>query len=317
MAWRLMVVTALVSAAAFALPAQAQQPEQARASLGILVNEPQGNAPNAGVGVRAVSPDGPAAKAGIKRGDVIEKLARTSIKNYEDLARALTGFKPGQKVEVTVRHQGKDKTVTVTLGERGGLAAREPAGVPPGFPQPRGARQQQAYLGVEAEPLTSQLAQEMGIKAEHGALVRVVIPNSPAAHADIRQGDLITKVNNKRVDDLSQLREAVEAADIGKAIKVTVWRDGKSHDLEVKLQAAPRNFSGGPFPGFPGTPFGNGEGGFGNFPPGFGGMPPFGQPGGRSAAARIQELERRVQELERRLNDLEKREGNPPRNPAR
>src|SRR5579884_2798605 len=316
MVWRLMMATAFVGALALAYTAQAQPgPQRSQASLGILVDP--ATTGTQGVVVRSVSRSGPAGKAGIQKGDVITHIGKQAVENYNQLEQILAQHKPGDKVPVTVMRNDKKQELHVTLGERGAMAGGE-QGLPSeqGGPSEGSNARQSAYIGVEAEPLTPERAQQLGIQAEHGAYVRNVMPNSPAATAKLQTGDVITQIDGKPVEDINPLRTAVEQAGVGKTITLTVLRDGKSRQVKVRLKRAPANFSNAqPFGGFPGG-FGNfGPGGFGNFGPGFGGNMPFGGQGGLGGPAfggeqqRIQQLERRVRQLERRLNELEKRQG--------
>jgi S1-C subfamily serine protease len=301
------------------VPAPAQQRGQPpRVSLGILVNEAPAHGAAPGVIVRSVSPKGPAGKAGIAANDVITKIGNQSVSNYEQLEHVLSQHKPGDKIAVTIQHNGKPTTVTVTLGERGAAQqSTDEGGADQGFGQsPRGGNARpSAYIGIEAEPLTPEIAQDMGIKTTHGAVIRNIVPNSPAAEAKLQSGDVITRINGKDITDINELREAVEQAGVGKTMELSVLRDGKTQHVKVKLQRSPGNFQGTPFGQF-GAPFGGqggfgnfGPGGFGNMGPGFGNVP-FG--GADRQQQRIQQLERRVRDLERRLQQLEQQHDRTP-----
>lgn len=323
MAWRLMVATAFLGGFALVPPVNAQRaPAQPKASLGILVSETPPSATTHGVTVRAVSENGAAGKAGIHKGDLITRVGTEAVQNYEQLEKVLAAHKPGQKLPVTVTRNGKEKTVQVTLGERGNSSAamaqqfEQQQG---NAPRPRLGSRPSAYIGVEAEPLTPEMAHQMGIQAEHGAVVRNVTPDSPAAAAKLETGDVITEIDGKPVEDITQLRSAVESSGVGKTITLTVLRQGKSRHVKVTLKRAPANFrTPQAIPGFPPGGFGNGNfgpGGFGNFGPGgFGNLGPrFGtRPGTDDQQQRIDQLERQVRELQRRLNALEKKENATP-----
>ncbi len=83
-------------------------------SLGIM---PEYADDVAGVPVGGLRAGGPAEKAGIKAGDVIVKIADKSIRNIEEYMAALADRKPGETVAVTVKRNGKEVTVTLTLAE--------------------------------------------------------------------------------------------------------------------------------------------------------------------------------------------------------
>ncbi|MGW7285987.1 S1C family serine protease [Streptomyces sp. NPDC054847] len=70
-----------------------------------------------GVAVVSVAADGPAAKAGIRAGDIITKLDDAEIATMTSLAEALASKRPGEEVSVTVERGGRERAVTVTLGE--------------------------------------------------------------------------------------------------------------------------------------------------------------------------------------------------------
>ncbi len=71
-----------------------------------------------GLKLSGVSPGGPAEKAGIKGGDVIIKLGGKPVGTIYDFMESLGQYKPGDKVDVVVKRDGKDMTLPVTLGRR-------------------------------------------------------------------------------------------------------------------------------------------------------------------------------------------------------
>lgn len=99
-------------------------------------------------------------------------------------------------------------------------------------------------MGVTIQPVTEELAQSFGLKHTRGALVNDIIKGSPADKAGIHQGDVITALNGAEVKDPSHLQRLVAEAGIGKAVKITVFRDGKELQLNLTLasaDAAPRS----------------------------------------------------------------------------
>src|SRR5690242_8812253 len=100
----------IIAAAAAALMAVApglsraqdrETPTKSRgAFLGIAAESTSQNAQHEGATVRDVTANGPAAKAGLKRGDVITKVDDKDIHDFEDLLNALSQHRPGQKVKI-------------------------------------------------------------------------------------------------------------------------------------------------------------------------------------------------------------------------
>ncbi len=90
--------------------------ESPRAFLGIRYEG--GGDEDAPVKVVGLFDDGPAAKAGIKEGDTIVKVADKETKNLEALGKVMRTLKPGQTVTVKVKRDDKEMDIKVTLGKR-------------------------------------------------------------------------------------------------------------------------------------------------------------------------------------------------------
>ena len=99
-------------------------------------------------------------------------------------------------------------------------------------------RVRRAQLGVTVQPLTSDLAESLGIKQVSGAVVSNVETGSAADHAGVKRGDVIKSFNGQPVDDTNSLRNRVAAAAPGSAAKVVVLRDGGERELTVQLDEA-------------------------------------------------------------------------------
>jgi len=97
---------------------------------------------------------------------------------------------------------------------------------------------QRGWLGVQIQDLDDELATSVGLKNGKGALVADVVKDSPAAHAGLQSGDVITRFNDHEIDSARALSLAVADVSPSSSAKVTVWRDGKSRDLSVKLGEA-------------------------------------------------------------------------------
>ncbi|MDR1744239.1 MAG: Do family serine endopeptidase [Planctomycetota bacterium] len=94
-----------------------------------------------------------------------------------------------------------------------------------------------AYLGVETQPLTPDLAQAFGMQSPKGALVQAVNRDSPAEKAGMRRGDVVVRWGRREIDDDQQFRNLVTITTPGEPIEVEVIREGKSTLLEVVLAA--------------------------------------------------------------------------------
>lgn len=90
-----------------------------------------------------------------------------------------------------------------------------------------------ARLGVESEPMGSQLSEFFGVK--QGCLVRSVVDGSAAAKAGIKAGDVIVKVGSGEVGSPSQLTKALRESDTSQPVPVTVVRNRQEMTINVTV----------------------------------------------------------------------------------
>jgi serine protease Do len=96
------------------------------------------------------------------------------------------------------------------------------------------------WLGVSIQEVTSDLAEEFGVKDLKGALVSGVMKGSPAEKAGLKQGDVILKFNGKDVEDTGHLRNMVSQSSIGTKVKVKIFRAKKELEIEVTIAELPK-----------------------------------------------------------------------------
>lgn len=91
------------------------------------------------------------------------------------------------------------------------------------------------WLGVQIQPVTTDIAESVGLDKDAGAIVTLPQDDSPAAEAGIEAGDVITSVDGKAIKNPRQLARLIGSYQPEEKVKVSVWRDGKSQDIEVTL----------------------------------------------------------------------------------
>jgi serine protease Do len=99
-------------------------------------------------------------------------------------------------------------------------------------------RVRRAQLGVEVQPVTSDLAASLGLKHVGGAIVSKVSPDSAADRAGLKRGDVIESFNGQAVTDFNSLRNHVAETQPGSNATVGVVRDGAEKTMSVKLDEA-------------------------------------------------------------------------------
>ncbi|HWR73464.1 MAG TPA: PDZ domain-containing protein, partial [Nitrospirota bacterium] len=99
------------------------------------------------------------------------------------------------------------------------------------------------WLGVSIQEVTSDLAEEFGVKELKGALVSGVMKKSPAEKAGIKQGDVILMYNGKDVDDTGHLRNMVSQTPIGTKVRIKLLRQKKEIEVEAEVAELPKKLA--------------------------------------------------------------------------
>ena len=107
---------------------------------------------------------------------------------------------------------------------------------------------QHPYLGIQMTALTPELKKEinsdpnsgLSVDEEQGVLVIKVVPDSPAAKAGLRAGDVIKKLDGKSVTDAESVQQAVENSSVGGNVRLDLRRNGQTLDLVVRPGAFPK-----------------------------------------------------------------------------
>jgi serine protease Do len=95
------------------------------------------------------------------------------------------------------------------------------------------------YIGIVIQRLTSDLAKHFNISDERGILVSEVTKDSPGEKAGLKQGDVITKLNGRPVENIAMFRNSVAMTAPGTKIELTLIRDGKEEKLPVTIGKLP------------------------------------------------------------------------------
>lgn len=107
---------------------------------------------------------------------------------------------------------------------------------------------QHPYLGIQMVALTPQIKERLNsdprsgvtVNEDQGVLIMGVMPNSPAAQAGLRPGDVIQQLNGTSVTEASSIQKAVENAQVGGDVRLGLRRNGQNINLAVRAGALPR-----------------------------------------------------------------------------
>lgn len=165
--------------------------------------------------VSDVVPNSPADQAGIQRGDVMVNFNDKAVENSHDLAAMVAATPVGRTVPVSIRRQGKQQTLSLTVGKFPANTDEEQEASQP----------TQGKLGLQLQDVTPEMAQKRDPSVDHGVMVVGVQPESPAAEAGIRPGDVLLQVNQQPVNSAAEVKEAVAQADAQQPLLLLVQRD--------------------------------------------------------------------------------------------
>ncbi|HUQ93597.1 MAG TPA: PDZ domain-containing protein [Bryobacteraceae bacterium] len=232
---------ALTVFAILILAAQAQAQTQ-RSFLGVAVVEVTTERAKAlqlreerGVEVTRIEDDSPASRAGLRLHDVVLEYQGQRVEGTEQFVRLVRETPAGREVKLLISRNGQPQTVTAAV------AARRMKGLDLGelniaIPRIPDLKWRSSPLGVEAESLNSQLAEFFGVK--EGVLVRSVAKGSPAEKAGMKAGDVIVKVDDRKVASPLEIVRTIRSRG-QKSVPVAIVREKKETTVTVTVEDDP------------------------------------------------------------------------------
>ncbi|WP_158806878.1 Do family serine endopeptidase [Beijerinckia sp. L45] len=97
------------------------------------------------------------------------------------------------------------------------------------------------WIGVQIQPVTSEIAESLGLKSNKGALVAEAQSTGPAAAAGIKSGDVILGVDGEKVDGPRELARKIASLGPEAKAQLTFWHDGAEKQASVKLGTLPNS----------------------------------------------------------------------------
>jgi len=177
--------------------------------------------------VASVSEDSPAAKAGFKPGDVIVNFDGKTVESPRVLPAIVANTPVGRSVPVVVLRDGKQQTLTVTVGNLSD--SREARAAATEKPEVHASEK----LGMALQELTPDLAKQLGVQNDKGVVVTEVKPDSPAAQAGLVPGDVIREVNRTPVQELQDVERGLARGRDPGQILLRVEREGSQRYIVI------------------------------------------------------------------------------------
>ena len=177
--------------------------------------------------VSDVKEDSPADQAGLKQGDVIISYQGTLVDDAVVLQRLVTRSAVGTKVPVTIVRDGREKDLTVTLGEQ-----PDPAKIVTA----ESSETEYVFAGLAVQDLDRDTAEELGLKGKmQGVVVISIEPDSEVEKAGLMAGDVIREINRRSVRSVKDFEKVTSAVRKGENVLILINRRGSSLFLTVKV----------------------------------------------------------------------------------
>lgn len=209
-----------------------------------------------GAVITLIDHDAPAGQIGLKINDVVLGINGQDVNDAEQLRKMLREIPPGRKVSLEISRDGNIQTVAVQLADRKALDHEvrskidDSADDPPPTPSmgilvgsadaPMGGGFHLPFfgptlkVGAEVEPLTSQMAEYLGVAG--GLIIKQVTRRSEAAIAGFHVFDVILKVGSDTMNTAADWERALRSNE-GKPVMVTVLRDKKQQVLTLQVDS--------------------------------------------------------------------------------
>jgi serine protease Do len=194
-----------------------------------------------GVLVANVVADGPAAKAGLKRNDIILSFAGTDVPDLRRFPRFVANARVGSTIDIVVWRGAKEVPLKLKIGEQ---EETEKTNVSAQGPAKKAPEQDQAVtstieqLGLTLQKISDQLREKYGLSdSAKGVVVTKVAADSPAAEKQLQAGDLILEVDQKPVTTPQEVTEIVAKLQAQKkrSVLLFVERQGDPRFAALRL----------------------------------------------------------------------------------
>lgn len=167
--------------------------------------------------------------------------ANVRIADYEDFIQTDAAINPGNSGGPLVNLRGEVIGINTAIASRtgtyNGIGFAIPIDMAKTIMQSlmKEGHVVRGYVGVSIGPLSEGMAKSFGYDSTEGALINDVVAGSPGDKAGLKQGDIITELNGKKVADVPRFRNEIAATEPGKNVKLEVFRDGKPVSVKVEL----------------------------------------------------------------------------------
>jgi serine protease Do len=205
----------------------------ARGWLGVLIQEVNKDLADSfgldrpyGALVAQVVEDSPADEAGLKAGDIIIEYEGEEIDYSSELPHLVGRTKVGDKAKLTVMRDGDEEQIKVKIGE---LPVENSVSTSAQKP----AMQKSNRIGIKVRALDDDTLKDLNID---GGVHVVQVEQGAARDAGIRQGDIITRLNNQKFSSVKEFQEIVKDLPSDRAVPALIIRKGNPSFIVIRVK---------------------------------------------------------------------------------
>ncbi|MBW1927093.1 MAG: DegQ family serine endoprotease [Deltaproteobacteria bacterium] len=171
--------------------------------------------------------------------------SRIGINDYEDFIQTDAAINPGNSGGPLVNIHGEAVGMNTAIFSRSGGYMGIGFAIPINMAKAikdqllKKGKVTRGWLGVVIQDIDEELAKSFGLEKTEGVLIAEVSEGSPAEKAGLKQGDIILRLNGKKVDDLGELRNKIALTAPGTKVKLEVLRENKRRTIQVTIGEQP------------------------------------------------------------------------------
>jgi Do/DeqQ family serine protease len=179
---------------------------------------------------------------------IVSALARTQVgvSDYQFFIQTDAAINPGNSGGALVDMSGRLAGINTAIFSRSGGSQGVGFAIPANMvrvvvasAKSGGGEVKRPWLGARLQQVTADIADSMNLKRPTGALIASVAPESPAAQAGLKAGDVIVSVDGQEVDDINAFDYRFATKPLGGTANVGVLRAGRALTVAVALRTAP------------------------------------------------------------------------------
>jgi len=203
---------------------------------------PFGNSDSVKIGEAVIAVGNPFGYSNtVTEGIISARGRQVGLNSYESYLQTDASINPGNSGGALVNLRGELIGINTAIASRSGASHGIGFAIPINMAQTiynqlvnKGAVSR-GYLGVYLQEIDENLVEALNLKSKSGALVSKVIEDSPAEKAGLRETDVITAIDNKKIKDVNELRNRVALLQPNKEYIFTYLREGTEKTTKIKI----------------------------------------------------------------------------------